>query len=595
MILRKLRIRNQLLIIAISSISVMLFIIFFFYIRTADIYRQRNDEYTKELFTQIRQTISYNCDIINNIVTSTAYNQVVQEYLTETNQTKKFELYGKMSNLLENMMDIKEGILDIVVMDNNGNAFDLNGGTQLNKEVYGNIPERVNAYYFGLRKFENSNVNVNCFVVGTNIYSINTDKMPNMKIGKLLIFVDTNALIGKKESSSGRINEQIYLLDRDNNVFSSNGNIKNFPQIDVLKNIEKGNSAFISKISGKTSIVNAEYIPSIDGEIISIIPKNKLLYNINELRNFELIIFTIGISILIVPFTMVINNIIQPIGKLVTFMNRIKEGNLRNLKIRIDLQGYSEMSIMAQEFNSMLDEIESLTNRLIAANSRLYEAELEEKQSELGYLRSQINPHFLYNTLESIKGIAAEEGVTGIVEMSKALAKVFRYSIKGTDVVLLSEELMIVKSYVDIQQIRFVDRFDVEYEFDEAVLNNRVPKMILQPIVENAIYHGLEIKMDKGHLSIGGKIEENNTLLIWVRDDGIGMEPETLDRICKNLSDPGMKSRHAAVSNHGIGLINVNNRIKLTYGLQYGITIKSSQEMGTEVLIRVPIKGDNFV
>lgn len=151
-------------------------------------------------------------------------------------------------------------------------------------------------------------------------------------------------------------------------------------------------------------------------------------------------------------------------------MNEIKLGKPKSLQKRINLQGYAEIIVMANEFNEMLDEVDELTHRLLESNTRLYEAELVKKQSELAYLQSQINPHFLYNTLESIKGIAADEGVDKIYNMTKALALVFRYSIKGTDMVPLREELTIIKSFIFIQKIRFGNRFEVKYRFPEAIL-----------------------------------------------------------------------------------------------------------------------------
>ncbi len=122
-------------------------------------------------------------------------------------------------------------------------------------------------------------------------------------------------------------------------------------------------------------------------------------------------IFFISLFLLAIPFFPVINNILQPLKKFMRFMNEIKLGKPNSLQKRISLQGYAEIIVMANEFNEMLDEIDELTHRLLESNTRLYEAELVKKQSELAYLQSQINPHFLYNTLESIKGIAAEEGV----------------------------------------------------------------------------------------------------------------------------------------------------------------------------------------
>ena len=198
--------------------------------------------------------------------------------------------------------------------------------------------------------------------------------------------------------------------------------------------------------------------PISEGKSSYKLPRSELLSGIEDIRKQAFLIFFIAVLLLTVPFLAVINNILQPLKKLMQLMNEIKLGKLKHLKKRIRLQGYAEIIVVANNFNQMLDEIDDLTHRLLDSRTRLYESELVKKQSELAYLQSQINPHFLYNTLESIKGIAAEEGADTIFNMTKALALVFRYSIKGTDMVPLREELKIIESYIYIQKIRFGNR-----------------------------------------------------------------------------------------------------------------------------------------
>ena len=213
---------------------------------------------------------------------------------------------------------------------------------------------------------------------------------------------------------------------------------------------------------------------------------------------------------------------IAPIEKTHLLHDHRKKGNLLKFKKRISLQGYMEISIMASELNSMLDEIDHLTQRLLETNTRLYGIELEKKKSELAFLRSQINPHFLYNTLEAITGIAVVEGQNKIKTMTRSLSSIFRYSIKGGDVVPLRDEVKMIESYLQIQQIRFADRFSVHYEISEKALAFVIPKMILQPLVENAIYHGFEPTLKPGELWIKGFVDEQGALIVTVEDDGTG-------------------------------------------------------------------------
>ena len=172
----------------------------------------------------------------------------------------------------------------------------------------------------------------------------------------------------------------------------------------------------------------------------------------------------IALVLMIIPLLFVSNNILQPLKKFMRLMGEVSLGEKKHLSKRIAVDGYAEMIIMASRFNEMLAEIEKLTDHLLESKRVLYETELIKRRAELTFLQSQINPHFLYNTLESIKGLAAEEGSSQIFELTKALALFFRYSIKGPDMVSLERELTIIKNYIFIHQIRFGKRLQVEYD-----------------------------------------------------------------------------------------------------------------------------------
>ncbi len=382
--------------------------------------------------------------------------------------------------------------------------------------------------------------------------------------------MDANALLGSSNKALWISGSKAYALDRNGNVFFTNDDaIKPGSAYPPLLSLERDGDVIIQKGA----------VPDIGGEIIFKLPKSELLSGIEEIRKQSFVIFFISLLLLAIPFFLVINNILQPLKKLMRLMNEIKLGKLNNLRKRISLQGYAEIIIMANDFNEMLDEIDDLTHRLLESNTRLYEAELVKKQSEMAYLQSQINPHFLYNTLESINGIAAKEGDNKIFHMTKALALVFRYSVKGTDTVPLREELAMIKSFIYIQKIRFGNRFEVKYHFPEEILECRVPKMILQPIVENAIFHGIEPKSGEGLLELAGEIS-GDMILLTVKDNGMGMDDEKLRMIINSLSaKQGLVGQNQDWTLN-IGLANVNNRVKLKYGNEYGIIIESELGYG---------------
>lgn len=214
-------------------------------------------------------------------------------------------------------------------------------------------------------------------------------------------------------------------------------------------------------------------------------------------------------------------------------------------------------------------------------------AKLMKKQAELDALQHQINPHFLYNTLESIRGQALVYGLKDIETMVQALSNLFRYSISNQEsMVTLSQEIKNTENYLKIQQYRFNNKFIIINRFDEDTLDCLVPKLIIQPIVENSILHGLESKIGKGTLTFKAYKTEKR-LIINVQDDGLGIEFEKLVAINDVLTNSSDDKTDKAGMN--IGLVNVNERIKLNFGNDYGIRIYSSQNVGTNVEISLPL------
>jgi len=234
-----------------------------------------------------------------------------------------------------------------------------------------------------------------------------------------------------------------------------------------------------------------------------------------------------------------------------------------------------------------LDYFESNYNKTVATSIAM-------KQAEINALQSQINPHFLYNILDSIRGQALIENMYDIADMTEALANYFRYCISSKDdIVTLENELKNVENYWMIQRYRFEDKISMEIILDD--IHSRpgeysLPKLILQPIVENAVYHGLETKVGPGKVIIR-VTETPKRLIISVTDDGIGMGAEELDLLKIKLLGKRAELAGSKESQHGSGvaLVNVNERIKLHFGDEYGLQISSARGIGTEVEVTLPI------
>lgn len=221
---------------------------------------------------------------------------------------------------------------------------------------------------------------------------------------------------------------------------------------------------------------------------------------------------------------------------------------------------------------------------------RNYEQELLMKQANLSALQSQINPHFLYNTLECIRGQALMEDSPDIAAAAQALSLFFRYSISGkSDIVTLREELENLKNYVAIQSYRFKDRFSLRIDMEGAdtVLDALIPKLTLQPIVENAVVHGFSSTISGGLVTVAVRLIEPN-ISILVSDNGKGMDEDTLVRLNRTIQGEGAGKPSAGEKGTGLGLQNVDKRIKFRYGSEYGLSVQSCQGCGTDVELFFP-------
>lgn len=311
-----------------------------------------------------------------------------------------------------------------------------------------------------------------------------------------------------------------------------------------------------------------------------------LLLMWGETRWSIIILCIAGESIFIVT---VMWNIMKPLKELdETLTMCIKE------------QGSDERLAKASLELPYMKKIKLLMNKHAEERTRKNSAEFFDKEAELTALQSQINPHFLYNTLESVRGQALIDGNIEIAKMMEALSAFFRYSIsrKGS-LVTLRDELNNIQNYMMIQRYRFNNRFSLEIfldEEDEEAYEFRIPKLIIQPMVENAIFHGLEEKLEGGKVTIEIIVTEKN-LIITVSDNGKGMDGKTLAELNERIHT-GMVAEEKngkRQTNTGIGLPNIHKRIQLLFGEEYGLSVYSTLNQGTDVEITVPVNSERKV
>lgn len=239
--------------------------------------------------------------------------------------------------------------------------------------------------------------------------------------------------------------------------------------------------------------------------------------------------------------------------------------------------------------NDLEQMIQTRVEQALREENNQYEWQLLLKQADLATLQSQINPHFLYNTLECIRGMALLEEQDDIADLAWSLSRFFRYSISGkSNIMSLQDELENVETYCRIQKYRFKERFVLDMQADQEAVQTVLPKLTLQPVVENAILHGMADFTEGGRITITAhRIDDNVRILI--SDNGCGMSVEQLGRLSDKISDQIVENEDGK-QHTGIGMQNVNKRLKLYFGKEYGISLFSCKNVGTDVEILVPYK-----
>ncbi len=328
------------------------------------------------------------------------------------------------------------------------------------------------------------------------------------------------------------------------------------------------------------NVVFYSSIPNTNGwSLCSMVSAKELSKDIDSLIYSIFIIWLVMLILSIVLCTMFSRSISNPVNRLTTAIKSMEEGNL-DVYCEVNSKDKDEIAILSRSFNSMVHKIKFLMDRI-------YEEENQKRSAELRVLQSQINPHFLYNTLDNLQWKAYDYDATEIADMIEALSNFFRISLSnGQEFIPLSQEIKHIENYLFIQGKRYEDILDFSIDFDISLSEITVLKLIIQPIVENAIYHGIKPKLTPGHIAIS-VYEIKDFIYISVSDDGVGIGEKTLEDLNASLN---VKNE-----NFGYGLYNVNQRIKLIYGDKSGVEVHSKLNYGTTVLIKIPVTTKEFI
>lgn len=579
----KLSIRTQILVIGAILLAVIPILSVLVFRQSSEVIVNQNMHYNLELVSTLKQRISDNYTELSSIMINLGYDITVQDFLAETDPLKIYELSKKIQSLMGVIKSTQPDIVDIIVVNDSGKHISLRSKVSVTQNMGSQLKDAGGDVRYVKYKKADAFLTEDSFIFGMNLFAARDTHRYGEQIGFIAVILDAKSIQTEMEKFPRLSGTSIYLLTNDELVFAHESSLK----LDVIKNNLKQFSNYkeqgtIESINFEPYAIQSFSLPEINGHIISAVPVNNLIKELEGLKRVSTFMIILTIILITIPYSILMFNILKPLGNLMSFMKRLKTGNLDALNSKVELEGYAEIKVISTQFNTMLDRINELTMQLLNTTSELYQADIERQRAEMLFLQSQINPHFLSNTLDTIKGIAIVNGNREIYDMTSALSRMLRYSIKGSNEVTLEEELKIVHSYVTIHQGRFPGRVAFESKLSDQLHQVIIPKMIIQPLVENALTHGLEPHVNGGKIMIKAEPYNKDYFEITVSDNGIGIERDQLLGIKQVLYTKG------TTTNQHIGIKNVNDRIRMYYEGDYSIDIESSLGSGTIITIRLP-------
>ena len=322
---------------------------------------------------------------------------------------------------------------------------------------------------------------------------------------------------------------------------------------------------------GENRLVTVKTISYTGWKLVSVVPMKSFSMGMSGMRNLVVLLVALTVFAAVILNQMVSARISKPLRRL---NDSVKEWEAGNMEPDIYIGGSMEVEHLGKTLRSTVAQIRQLMDDIVVEQE-------EKRKSELDALQSQINPHFLYNTLDSIVWMITGERYDDAVFMITQLASLFRISLsRGKTVIRIEDEVKHAQNYMNIQKIRYKNSFEVDFQIDPEILDGCTVKLVLQPLLENAIYYGMEFMDGEGEIHVRGYRKENDVYL-EVEDNGLGMPEEEAAELLNGKERP---HKHGS----GVGLVNVHSRLKLRFGDQYGLIIKSCPDEGMLVQIHIP-------
>jgi two-component system sensor histidine kinase YesM len=599
--LRNIKIQSRLILLfLILSLIPLLITSLFSFKQSSDAVKTKISTYSVQVMDQVSANIKRELDMLEYDSVEIEFSDTVQNFLKNYNDMSEWQIedtHNAMQNILVKKFSFLHDVSDVLIYTQNRNRLNAYG----DEGIKFNLKSEYLSKYLDMLNRKN----------GTPVWTIanpeNEDHLVNYATSAELLSKSNGILLGRaiKSLAQGdiigsliiRTNERLFSniyrdidigKDADIFVIDSQGIVVSSrnPKIALAKpykenslfgrieyNNVKDERVFNLDIGGSPHLVSYAHIVNADWFVVSTIPYSYLNSESKKTSTNIILLALFCFFIAVILSYLFSISISYPLKKLTRAMNEAKKGNL-SINIRDDSK--DEISEVANNFNNMLNEIKKLMEDV-------KNKERQKRDAELKTLQAQINPHFLSNTLNTVKWLANIQKAENIENITTSLIQLLHVSVgSGDDLISIREEIEYIKNYINIQEYRYYNKFKVKFEIEEEIMDCKIIKLLLQPVVENSLIHGIEPMDGQGVIVIKG-FRYEDVIKITVTDNGVGMTEDVLKNLL--IIEPmASKSRFS-----GIGISNVNERIKMYFGEKYGLNIQSVPKLYTTVEITIPI------
>ena len=548
-----------------------------FYARGID---EQATEFSAEMLEEVHSNIDASVRAVDQVIEYLSRDEDVLSFLRleDAYSPGRIEAETLARRRMRSFIDINQSLIGGILVAGENELYASNELYRVTR-----YPLNQDAWYQGAVAADGARVlisrpigrNIRSYrVLSTNdiVSVVRAVKDPNT--GALLGVICADMLTGEIEQRvrSVKLGKSGYVFVQD-----EGGEIVYAPVNDTVYRVRAQRTPSVQAIDGERYQLLLAHSDVTGWDTVGVFHMGETLEPVQALRRYTLLVALASVALAIFVSQSFSSRFTRPITRLARLMGEAERGNL---DVSFDARGASgEIAQLGQSFNSMIAKLKELL-QLVVKEQR------EKRRAEIRTLQAQINPHFLYNTMDTIRWMAEEHQAPEIAETVSALTRLFRISLsRGREVIPLSEEAEHVRSYLYIQKVRYEDKLNYAIDIPDSLGHLMVNKLILQPLVENAIYHGIKQKRGPGHIAVSAR-REGGALVFTVSDDGAGMSPEACEALNRQLSDEN------ALPESGYGIFNVNNRIRLSYGKAYGLRYAINAQGGVTVTLTCPATAD---